>query len=133
MLSGSDDSIREPKDLREVPDADRPDPRFFGLHKKLKKRSGFPLRRGKRKHRFGYLTFVAKDKARRNVESKEIQKWDDLKWRSVVSSYRSQWKGWYSAIGRCFSLIKQEKHPLNFATGSPGDVQEKVEVFNRAA
>ena len=71
MLCGSDDFIQEPTYLRELFDADSPEPKSFGLHKKLKKGRGAPWRRGKRKHRFGYFTRLSKDKVLRKVENQE--------------------------------------------------------------
>ena len=57
----------------------------------------------------------------------------DLKWRPVVSSYRNQYKGWYSAVGRTLSHIAKVHYNEGVAVDSAQEAQGKVHEFNQEA
>ena len=106
---------------------------FFDLGNLLGKNNvpNIRLNRRKSEHRFGILQLLAKRKVILKIESGELTKWKELKWRPIQSYYNYLWGPWLSHIGQTFTSMSRILFPQGDGVDNPRMMQRKLAMHNK--
>ena len=118
------------RDLISDADEKRGEIPFFHLEKSLGQKNGIPLSCSQRKHRWGFYIVLLKKKSLNKIRERKINKWSEIRWRTLVSNKQNGYKSWYAGVGKFLSLASTKYFPLGNAVSSPDQVHKKIEDFN---
>ncbi len=104
MTTGGDYALL-PEDFNEVPcEIEGESVPVCMLERNLQERCGVPLARAKRRHKWRSLYLLSKEKVWEKIAKELVQEWQDIVWRTILSSFKNHYKPWYRFMGKFLTL-----------------------------
>ena len=106
-------------------------PRFWSLGDRLHFPPPLRFKRGKRRHRWGFLILLFKRKLFREIAARLVTTWSQVRWRPDIGYHQHCFATWYTLNGRTLSLLAGAGFPDGDATSSVAALQTRVLRFQR--
>ena len=102
---------------------------FFYLADRLHFPPNLSFKNSKRRHRWGFVTSLFKNKVFQKIKDGECLCWADVKWRPLISYFYHAFSAWYKLNGQLIMLLANICFPLGDAILSVGELQQRISKF----